>query len=199
MNADADPWQRLIDGLRSGDDRIAGEFWEQYGEPLQRFADKRLAASVRRRIGPEDVVQSACRTFLRRAKGGEFHMPDAEALWRLLCAITLSKVREQTRFHLRQKRGLDREQPLAVPAGESSAAGFETADPRPTPADAAEFADWFEKALAGLDEEEQQVVDLKLQELTNEEVADRLGSSERTVRRIVKRVQARLTRLLDDA
>ena len=51
--------------------------------------------------------------------------------------------------------------------------------------------------LAGLDDEERQVVDQKLQELTNDEVAQRLGSSERTVRRILKRVQSRLTRALD--
>jgi len=56
--------------------------------------------------GPEDLVQSACRTFLRRAQIGQFRLADSEELWRLLCAITLTKVREQTRFHMRQKRGL---------------------------------------------------------------------------------------------
>jgi RNA polymerase sigma factor (sigma-70 family) len=68
------------------------------------------------------------------------------------------------------------------------------ADPRPTPAEAAEFADQFERLLAGLDEEAWQVVDLKLQELTNEQVAEKLGCSERTVRRTLKRVQAELVR-----
>ncbi len=199
MNADdEDRWHRLIGGLRAGDDRIVREFCDQYGEALHRIADKHLAAGVRCRVGPEDVVQSACRTFLRRSKGGEFQLPDSESLWRLLCAITLAKAREQTRFHLRKRRGLDRESPLASP-GESGAVGFDAADPHPTPAAAAEFADFFQQALAGLDEEERQVVDLKLQELTNDEVAERLGSSERTVRRILKRVQGRLTRILDEA
>ena len=45
-------------------------------------------------------------------------------------------------------------------------------DPHPNPAEAAEFADFFQQALAGLADEERQVVDLKLQELTNEEVAE---------------------------
>ena len=198
MNAgDEDGWRRLIDGLRAGDDRIVREFCDQYGEALHRVAERRLPAGVRRRVGPEDVVQSACRTFLRRARGGEFQLADSEALWRLLCAITLTKAREQTRFHLRQKRGLDRETPLTPPPGGSGATGHDAADPHPTPAQAAEFADFFGQALAGLDDEERQVVDLKLQELTNEEVAERLGSSERTVRRILKRVQSRLTRVLD--
>jgi RNA polymerase sigma factor (sigma-70 family) len=192
-----DRWQRLIQGLRSGNDQVVREFCEQYGDLLHRFAEKHLAAGVARRVGPEDVVQSACRTFLRRAQGGEFHIADGEGLWRLLCAITLTKVREQTRFHLRKKRGLDQEVRLAPPSGESSAAGFDAVDPHPNPAEAVEFADFLQQTLASLDPEERQVVDLKLQELTNEEVADRLGSSERTVRRILKRVQARLTRALE--
>ena len=192
-----DRWQRLIQGLRSGDGQVMREFWEQYGDLLYRVAEKNLAAGLRRRVGPEDVVQSACRTFLRRARGGEFQLADSEGLWRLLCAITLTKVREHTRFHLRKKRGLDQEIHLAPASAESGAGGFDAVDPPPTPAEAAEFADFFQQALAGFDDEERQVVDMKLQELTNEEVAERLGSSERTVRRILKRVQARLTRALE--
>jgi DNA-directed RNA polymerase specialized sigma24 family protein len=40
------------------------------------------------------------------------------------------------------------------------------------------------------------VVDLRLQECTMEEMAERLGCSERTIRRILKRVQARLAQAL---
>ena len=192
-----DRWQRLIQGLRTGDNQTMREFCEQYGDLLHRVAEKHLGAGVRRRVGPEDVVQSACRTFLRRAQGGEFQLADSEGLWRLLCAITLTKVREHTRFHLRKKRGLDQEMQMSPASDASGAEGFDAADPRPTPAEAAEFADFFQQALAGLDDEERQVVDLKLQELTNDEIAERLGSSERTVRRILKRVQGRLTRALE--
>src|SRR3954447_7477702 len=119
MAEDQDRWQQLIQGLRTGDRQATQAFWDQYGELLQKVAEKHLAGGLRRRVGPEDVVQSACRTFLRRARGGEFRLEDSEGLWRLLCAITLTKIREQARYHLRQKRGLDREQPLAT----DSAAG----------------------------------------------------------------------------
>jgi RNA polymerase sigma factor (sigma-70 family) len=183
-------WQRLIHGLRAGDCVVVQEFCEQYGALLHRLADKHLPHGLRRRVGPEDVVQSACRTFLRRAQGGEFQLGDSEDLWRLLCAITLTKVREQARFHLRKKRGLDQE---VAPGPNDSAGSFlQPAAAGPSPLEAAEFADQFQKLLASLDEEERQVVDLKLQECTNDEVAERLGCSERTVRRILKRVQSQL-------
>jgi RNA polymerase sigma factor (sigma-70 family) len=191
-----DRWQQLIQGLRAGDAQATRAFWDQYGGLLQKVAERHLAGGLRRRVGPEDVVQSACRTFLRRAKGGEFRLEDSEGLWRLLCAITLTKIREQARYHLRQKRGLDQETPLEAPAGDSGG-NFQLAAPGPTPAEAAEFADQFQQLLAALDEEERRIVDLKLQEFTHEEVAEQLGCSERTVRRVIKRVQARLARLFD--
>jgi RNA polymerase sigma factor (sigma-70 family) len=194
MNESLARWDRLIDGLRTGDQRVAQEFWDKYGHMLHAVADKHMADGLRRRIGPEDVVQSACRTFLRRAKVGEFQLEDSEALWRLLCAITLTKIREQARFHLRQKRGLDQEKHALADDG-SSDFGLEA--PEPTPAEAAEFADQFQQLLATLDEEERQIVDLKLQDYTHEEVAEKLGCSERTVRRIVKKLQARLSKVFD--
>jgi RNA polymerase sigma-70 factor, ECF subfamily len=198
MSMAGDNWDQLINGLRQGDRQVVQEFCERYGASLERLAQKHLPAGLRRRVGPEDVVQSACRTFLRRTQGGEFQLSDSEDLWRLLCAITLTKVREQARFHMRQKRGLDQEVALAH-TQDSLASAFQPIAPGPTPAEAAEFADHFQKIISALDEEERQVVDLKLQECTTEEMAERMGCSERTVRRILKRVQSRLARLLEVA
>jgi RNA polymerase sigma factor (sigma-70 family) len=197
MTVGDENWQRLIQGLRDGEPHIVKEFCEHYGERLHRLAEKHLPPGLRRRLGPEDVVQSACRTFLRRAQGGNFQLADAENLWGLLCAITLTKVREQARFHLRQKRGLNREEPLDSNPQASSFIGFQPVAPGPSPDEAAEFADQLQHLLASLDEEERQVVDLRLQECTSAEMAERLGCSERTVRRILKRVQSRLARILE--
>jgi RNA polymerase sigma-70 factor, ECF subfamily len=198
MNDEETRWQALIDGLRRGDSRTAQEFWNQYGGMLHGLAEKHLGGGVRRRVGPEDVVQSACRTFLRRAQMGEFQLPDSESLWRLLCAITLTKLREQTRFHLRQKRGLDQEiHASALPDASGSAAAFDQVARAPGPVEAAQFAEQFQQLLSTLDEEERQFVDLKLQDFTQDEIAQRLGCSERTVRRILKRVQSRLAKTFD--
>ena len=197
MAHDLDHWTRLIDGLRQGDAQVTNDFCRQYSGPLEQIAAKHLPAGLRRRLGPEDVVQSVCRTFFRRAREGQFQLGDSEALWRLLCAITLTKVREQARFHLRQKRGLQRETPLAPPSLDQSTAGFDPSDPAVTPAEAAEFSDQFRQLIAGLDDEERQLVDLKLQQCTNDEAAEKMGCSERTVRRLLKRVQSRLERIFE--
>ena len=190
-------WQRLIVGLRDGNTQVINEFFAEYGGMLHRLADQRLPAGVRRRIGPEDVVQSACRTFLRRAQEGEFELGDSDALWRLLCAITLTKMKEQTRFHMRQKRGLQREVALSTPA-DASMADFEHVAPGPSPSDEAAFADTFRQALDGLNEEERQIVEWRLQEFTQDEIAEKLGCSERTIRRVLKKVEAQLLAALQE-
>jgi RNA polymerase sigma factor (sigma-70 family) len=196
MTGSDEGWQRLIRGLRDGDPGALREFYEGYAGALHRLAEKHLPAALRRRVGPEDVAQSACRTFLRRARDGEFQLADSEGLWRLLCAITLTKVRQQARFHLRRKRGLGREVHAYLAPGDS-AAEVPLADPAPSPEGAAEFADQFQQLLACLTEEERRVVDLKLQGYTNDEVAEQLGCSERTVRRLLNRIKDQLARTFD--
>jgi hypothetical protein len=42
MAEESDSFDQMIRGLRDGDSRCAEEFWQQYGESLQRVADKRL-------------------------------------------------------------------------------------------------------------------------------------------------------------
>lgn len=190
MTLSDDELTRHIDGLKTGDPDALAAFWTRFAPVLERLADRNLSPAVKRRLGPEDVAQSACRTFFRRAKKGEFTIDDGDGLWRLLCAITLTKVREKTRFHHRQKRGLRRE----VAMGESGAgvSGPVPVAAGPDPADLAEFHDLLGAVLAELDDEERAMLELKLSDHTHDEIAERLGCSERTVRRILKRIQATL-------
>ena len=184
-----DPWQNWIDGLRAGDRRTVNAFCQQYGPQLERVAQRRIAPGLGHRVGAESVVQSACRTFLRRASDGQFELADPDGLWRLLCAITLTKVREQLRYHTRQRRAARKE----VYAGpDQPAVGERYAAQTPNPAEVVLFADQLDKVLAELgSDEERQVLTLKLQDLSSREVADRLGCSERTVRRVLGRIRQR--------
>ena len=110
----------LVRRLREGEDTAFRCFLSRYGDALHSLAERRLGADMRRRLGPEDVVQSVCRTFFRRASLGEFDLPDAISLWRLLCAMTVTKIRMKRRFHTQQQRDVGLEQHLDSVAGESS-------------------------------------------------------------------------------
>jgi RNA polymerase sigma factor (sigma-70 family) len=67
----------------------------------------------------------------------------------------------------------------------------------PTPDEAVELADELRRLMDGMDEEERQIVMLRMEEYTYPEIAERIGRSKRTVRRIVKRVQSRLQGMLE--
>ncbi len=196
-------WERLIQGLTHGDSDVLRSFYAEYGPMLRNIADSRLAPGMRRRFDADDVIQSTFRTFFRRAQVGYFQFEDNQRLWNLLCAITLTKLREKARFHQRKSRGVGREVP--VDAGDDSGdAGHGDSGlvaGGPTPDSAAEFADTFDMLVTSLDEDERKLIDLKLQDQTNDEAAEALGISERTVRRMLSRLQEKFEKLLqpDDA
>jgi len=191
-------WRWMIDGLRSGDPETIEQFVARYGHLLERVADNNIATQMGRRFGGDDVVQSVCRTFLRRVEVGQFELDDSESLWRLLCAITLTKVREKARFHMRKKRSLDRE--VRASGGDDDDRGggmFDMPGGDLTPSIQIEFADTFEHLISQLDDEERIVVDMKLQQKSNAETAEKLGSSERTVRRLLAKLMTKFEAALD--
>lgn len=178
----------FVSDLRQGEDEAVRAFCQRYGAALERLAQRNLASGVRVREGADDVVQSVYRTFFRRAADGQFVLGDSQDLWRLLCAITLNKVREKARFHGRQRRGWDREVALDDGAPTLTA-------PDPAADEIVAFVELFEAVLDSLDEEERRMVDLKLQDRSNAEIAAALQCSERTVRRILARMKHRFATL----
>jgi RNA polymerase sigma-70 factor (ECF subfamily) len=67
-------------------------------------AAAQTAPDLARRVDPEDIVQSVFRTFFRRAKLGQYTVPEGEELWRLLLVIALNKIRAIGAFHRAAKR-----------------------------------------------------------------------------------------------
>lgn len=193
MSAPEDASIVWIRELVAGNEAIVGEFWEEYGERLERLAASRMTPALKRRVGAEDIVQSVCRTFFRRTAEGQFELHGTASLWRLLCAITLAKVRHQARFHYQEKRRIDRERGT----GDEHAA-FDPQSGGQTPEEIAEFADEMQRLFDALDDEERQFVQLRIEGLTQVEIAERLGRSERTVRRLLGRVKERWAQLLDE-
>ena len=184
--------QRLLDG----EQEVVSEFWTQYGDRLGKLAGRQLNPKLQRRVEADDVVQSACRTFFRRAEAGQFNLEESESLWRLLCAIVINKARMKVRFHLQDKRGVNREEDPGA-AGDDRPVDLGVAATK-APDEIAELNDQFEFLMAGLDDEEKQIIQLKLEDLTNGEISKRMDCSERTVRRIFARIRSRLIEHWED-
>ena len=143
----------------------------------------------RRKEDPEDVVQSAFRTFYRRNALGEFHIDSSVDLWCLLETITRHKLLKHVEKLSAGKRNPKREE---YPEGD------DLPEKAPTPQEAAIAADLMDQSLAGLDESYAQALHMRLQNNTEEEIAAALGCTRGRVRTKLHRIRERLLRLSDD-
>src|SRR5438552_7748541 len=82
----------LLRRFRSGEDDAATELYRRYAARLLDLAAAKASPDLKRRVDPEDIVQSVFRTFFRRAALGEYEVPDGDELWKLFLVIGLNKI-----------------------------------------------------------------------------------------------------------
>ncbi len=183
--------QQIVQRFRNGDSRAANEIFSRYVDRLVGIARGRLSAKLGRRVDPEDIVQSAYRSFFSHVRKGEYALASSGELWRLLVAITLNKLRGQVEFHTAAKRALSAEQSSQanpnLPAAELAAISRE-----PTPDEAAELVEQINLLMVGLDESQRRMLEMRLQGYQIEEIATEVGRSERGVRRLLDKIKQQL-------
>lgn len=183
-----DPLQsrELVAQWRAGNQEAARQLFDRYVDRLVALARRRIGPRLARRVDPEDVVQSVFRTVFGRLREGQFHIQEQDDLCKLLMRVTVHKTLRQVEFHGAGKRdpGLEADQ------GEASKERvLELLDREPPPETVVAFLDELEHFLSQLGPLERQVVELRLQGHSNEEIAAQLGVIDRRVRRIIERVR----------
>lgn len=178
---------RWLRSLETGDAKAAERLWGRYFEELIRLARARLRGAPRAVADEEDAALSAFDSFCQGAARGRFpKLDDRDDLWKLLVVITERKALDLAARERRQKRGGGRVLGTPdLPDGDRPGRGLAgIASPEPTPEFAAQVADECGRLLGRLrDDGLRQVARLKMEGHTNEEVAERLGCSLRSVAR----------------
>jgi RNA polymerase sigma-70 factor (ECF subfamily) len=178
----------------------AGAVFERFSRRLIGLARGHLNARLQTKVEPEDVVQSAYKSFFLRYGEGALAAEGWDGLWGLLTTITLRKCADRARFHRAERRDLARESPLATnyTSGNSDGAGgppwHEAAGREPTPDQAAVLAETVESLLRPLAADERTIVELSLQGCSTQEISEQTGRAERSVRRIRETVRKHLER-----
>lgn len=178
----------LVARFRAGDERAAAAIYDRYAERLLALARRRLSRKVAARVDPDDVVQSAYRSFFLRAKGGQYTLGRSGELWRLLAGIALHKLLKQVRRHTAGRRSVKRE----AAAGALPPGALELACREPTPEQAASLADELALVFADLQPVERTIFELRLQGCELREIAAQTGKSDRTARRVLAEIKRRL-------
>jgi RNA polymerase sigma factor (sigma-70 family) len=182
-----------MEQLLNGRQDAATENFGEYVQRLVGLAAHHLNKRVHGKVGLDDVVQSAFKSFLLRVAEGKFDLHGPESLWGLLVRITLRKCGKWNRHFRTAKRNLAKEQSLT--AG-TSGDDFPVAAEEPGPDEPLLLDEILEEALRGLDERERQMVRLKQLGYTVPEIGAQVGRSEFTVYQVLKRVRKRLERQL---
>jgi RNA polymerase sigma-70 factor (ECF subfamily) len=194
--AEESSFQELLERLREGEEDAARQIFKQYAKRLIGLARVHLDSSVRRKVDPEDVVQSVFKSFFVRMGNGQFDLDNRDSLWSLLVVITLRKCGHKVR-DLHRKRQDIRKESTPQRANDDSASSWQALALGPTPLEAAILAETVEQVFGGLKERERQVVELYLQGHEIAEIQAQVQRSEYTVRDVLKRVRKRLERERD--
>ena len=188
----ADPESaELLARWREGDQQAATELVERFTDRLLALARSQLSDKLARRVDPEDVVQSAYRSFFIAARTDRFELRRKGDLWQLLAAITMHKLHHQVARHTADKRALQREEVLGE---KSSLLGAETElmARTPTPFEAAALVDELEFVMRQLQPLHRQMVEMRLQGYSLHEIAAATDRSERRVRRVLEQMKGQL-------
>lgn len=177
----------LANQCQDGNEEAFGKIFERYADKLCRLARSRISERLSARIEAEDVVQSVFRTFFGRVQQHRFTFKEQDDLWKLLVSMTLNKLRNKVDFHTAAKRDVSAEKPIG--GSSTSPSAFDVDGETPSPAAVVAFVDLLEHFMNELRDNDRKILELKLQDLTQEEIAAEVGCTERTVRRVLDRIR----------
>lgn len=179
--ASDDQTETLLDAARSGDDDAVNRLLEKHRKSIRRLVELRLDRKVQRRVDVSDVVQDV---MVEASSRLEKYLDDPAMAFHLwLRQIAWDRIIDTYRRHrVSAKRNMDREQPMAAPAGPDHSTmelAIQLCDPSLTPAAAAtqrEIAMKVEEAIETLNDQDREIILMRHYEhLTNLEIAEVLG------------------------
>ena len=162
-------------------DMFESETVSRFANQLISQAKSNLPKYLRSRIDPEDVVQSVFQSFFLRHREKPFDFSTANDVWRLLSAMTYKKVCNKIRFHNRHLRDVRREGGDAefIAVNENQATGSAITI----------MFELFQAILIRIPPKHQEILALRMDEHTIEEIAELVQVSTRTVDRALSNIR----------
>jgi RNA polymerase sigma-70 factor (ECF subfamily) len=187
MSAD-DSFRDVMARLAAGDHDAAARVFHRFAHRLASLAGVRLGESLRRKLDPEDVLQSVFRSFFSRCAGGEFSFTGWDSLWALLAVMTVRKCNRLHAHYRTAKRNIAAEEPGAA----DEAIDLAALSREPSAAEVVLLGELMKELLNGRSQRDCVIVSLALQGHDPAEIAAEVGVATRTVYRVLEGVRARL-------
>lgn len=180
--------QSLIVRLRSGDESAASEVYDRYAKRVFGLVHQQMADRLRAQVQPEDIVQSVFKSVFRGINTGNYDAPAGGTLWQLMAIVAVHKVRRNARRRTALRRDARRTQSL------DAMEKFDTPDDF-TPE---EFESAVREAIEDLKDTEQDVVLLRVQGYSVEEIAAKLERSRRSIERALQNIRTKMLSSFDE-
>jgi RNA polymerase sigma-70 factor (ECF subfamily) len=181
--------RELLGRIRAGDEDAARELLARYEVQVRLVVRRQLPRLLRSRFDSLDFLQSVWGSFFRRVRAGTEGLEEPRNVVAFLVRVARNKVIDQHRRAVSRKHDVRREEPLGVdPDGTLNRS---VASEQDSPSEQAGARETFARLRGYLDEDRRDILALKAIGHTNREIGDRLGVSERTVRRALEEVRRR--------
>ena len=182
MSSEEDSFAEMKHRLGLDDAAPAAEaIVQRFASRLAAFAATKMSERLRRRVGPEDIVQSVFATFFRRLDDDRLEIRDWDSLWGLLAQIAVCRISRHAERNRKPPRGNQSRCEVGLETG------IDALDRDVRPEEAVMTAELCEKLVDGLTEKYRPIVEGILQGTTHEALAAELGTSLSTVDRVHRR------------
>jgi RNA polymerase sigma-70 factor, ECF subfamily len=179
--------QSLVVKVRAGNEEAATEIYERYSDRILGLVKSKMADGLMAQVEPEDIVQSVFKSIFRGVTAGGYDAPEGGTLWQLMAVVAVHKVRRNASIRHAQKRDSRRTEALDA---------MDCFDPA-SPINAEEFELAIRESIECLKPTEKEVVLMRVQGFTVEEISDQSGRSRRSIERILHSIRGKLSEQLD--
>lgn len=185
-----------LDRLKRGDPSAMERIWDAYFDQLLHLISRRLGSLPLRVVDEEDIALSALNSFYDGVKRGRFtQLDDNDDLRKILVTIACRKTNSFRDRFFALKRGAGRllgESVFACCDESGFAQGIDGVVGHEEPPEiVVAIADALEDLLGRLtDSTLRQIATHKVEGYTNEEIAEKLGYTTRTVERKLERIRS---------
>lgn len=166
--------------IRAGDEEAARELLSRYEPQVRLVVRRQLPRILRPQFDSLDFVQSVWGSFFRRMRGASPELEDPRNLMLFLARAAKNKLIDEYRRAMSQKQDKRLEESLWEGDRPRDLVGGDDG-----PSEIAEAREALERLHGLVPEARQSILGLKTEGFSNQEIGQRLGLSERTVRRVI--------------
>jgi RNA polymerase sigma factor (sigma-70 family) len=180
----ADPLDTLLEKLCSGDAAAAERVFLTYEPYLRKVVRRQLTPRLRAKFDSVDVVQSVFADVLQGLRDAAWRFTDATQLRAFLVKTTRNRFIDRYRRH---RRELNRDRPLRTADSEQL-----PVSQQPRPSETAQADDLWAKMLQICPPEHHELLKLKREGRSPQEIVARTGLHDGSIRRILRNLARQL-------